>query len=87
MVRDVTDDQLIRAIALRDEQALAMLYERYATDIFRVARLLLAEQAAAEGVLEETFWQVWCRAAEVTHGKTAVSTWLYQTARQLAMSR
>lgn len=55
------DEELIIRIKGRDEDALAVLYDRYARPAFSLALRLLHDQSLAEDVLQEVFMTVWNR--------------------------
>lgn len=56
-----TDDELIKRLHLRDEAALAALYDRYARPAFSLAIRLLNDQGLAEDVIQEVFITIWNR--------------------------
>jgi RNA polymerase sigma-70 factor (ECF subfamily) len=64
--------------------ALAVLYDRYATAVYRVGRRLLRDDGAAEDVLQETFWRLWAHAGRYAPGRGRFSTWLLRIATNLA---
>ena len=86
MIGDVTDDHLIGRMAQGNLQALDLFYDRYAADIYQLAQKLVGSQTKAEAILEETFWQAWCQADEMATSQASATTWLYRTARQLALT-
>ena len=53
------DVALLLAVARRDEEAFAALYDRMERPIFSLIVRILRERAEAEEVLQEAFWQIW----------------------------
>ena len=78
---------LLHAIALRDEQALASLYDRYRLILFGLLIRILNSREEAEYVLQEVFLQVWRRAADFDERRGRAFTWLITLARSRAIDR
>lgn len=83
----ISDAQLLEAITKRDEQALAALYDRYASILFGLLLRILHDRAEAEDVLQEVFLRVWQRAADFDEARGRVFTWLVTIARSRAIDR
>ncbi len=83
----ISDAQLLEAITRRDEQALAALYDRYASILFGLLLRILHDRAEAEDVLQEVFLRVWQRAADFDEARGRVFTWLVTIARSRAIDR
>ena len=81
------DVVLLRRIAGGDDAALAMLYDRWVQPVYGVVVQLLRRADDAEDVLEETFWQVWERAAAFDPGRGTPRAWLLTIARSRALDR
>jgi RNA polymerase sigma-70 factor, ECF subfamily len=81
-----SDNELIKAIAGGDQQAMRLLYGRHSVRVYRFALRFAADQAAAEDVLSEVFLEVW-RKAGTFEGRSEVSTWLLGIARNKARQR
>jgi len=83
---DLTDADLINAMAGKDEGALRELYDRHATWIqARLARRCADRDAVAE-VLQDTFIAAWDGAARF-RGDGAVPAWLWGIAIRRLISR
>ena len=82
-----TDVELLKAIAARDEAALAQLYDRYRTILFGLLMRILNNREEAEDVLQETFIQVWRKAADFDETRGRPFTWLVTLARSRAIDR
>ncbi len=83
----ISDAQLLEAITKGDEQALAALYDRYASILFGLLLRILHDRAEAEDVLQEVFLRVWQRAADFDDMRGRVFTWLVTIARSRAIDR
>ena len=70
-----------------DEDALAMLYDRWSDRVHSLALHLLRDARDAEDIVEETFWQAWRQAGRYDMTRGAVSTWLTTIARSRALDR
>ncbi len=86
MSRDeMNDEQLIARAAAGDPDALETLYERYAPAVMGQAVKLIGDQAAAEEIVQETFWRVWRSADTFQAQRGAFSGWLFGIARNLSI--
>jgi RNA polymerase sigma-70 factor (ECF subfamily) len=56
---DADDAELVRAVAARDEQALAAIYHRHADTCYALARRVLNDRTLAEEVVQELFVRLW----------------------------
>jgi len=87
--RQGAEDVLMVTLGRRDaaaEAALAVLYERYSGVVFGLAVRMLGDAAAAEEVLQESFWRVWRYAGNYEPGRVRFVTWLLRIATNLAIS-
>jgi len=82
-----SDAALVARMAAGDEQALGVLYDRWATTVHTLAYYLLGQADEAEDAVEETFWQAWREAGRYDASRGAVSTWLSTIARSRALDR
>ena len=74
-------------IARRDEQALSLLYDRYAGTALAVAERVLGDRAAGEDVVQEAFVRVWEDAPRYSEARGAVSAWLLSAVRNRAIDQ
>jgi RNA polymerase sigma-70 factor (ECF subfamily) len=82
-----TDVELLQAVALGDEHALAHIYDRYRLILFGLLVRILNSREEAEDVLQEVFLQVWRRAADFDEKRGRPFTWLVTLARSRAIDR
>lgn len=83
---DVNDNQLVRAIAQGNQASLERLYDRYGGLVYSVALRVLANRADAEEILQDTFVQLWRKAAQFDAERGSLSAWLLVMARNRAIS-
>ncbi|HEX7316480.1 MAG TPA: sigma-70 family RNA polymerase sigma factor [Pyrinomonadaceae bacterium] len=83
----ISDAELVRAIARGDEQAFASLYRRYSSTLLGFLIRILDSLPEAEDVLQEVFVHVWQRAADFDETRGRVFTWLATIARSRAVDR
>jgi RNA polymerase sigma-70 factor (ECF subfamily) len=83
----VSDVDLLHAIARSDEPALACLYDRYRAILFGLLVRILNSREEAEDVLQEVFLQVWRQAADFDELRGKPFTWLVTLARSRAIDR
>jgi RNA polymerase sigma-70 factor, ECF subfamily len=81
------DVDLIKAIAARDEVALAQLYDRYRVILFGLLMRILNNREEAEDVLQEVFLQVWRKAADFDENRGRPFTWLVTVGRSRGIDR
>ena len=82
-----SDAELIRRVALCDDQAFAALYDRYSPKLFGLLLRTLRSHPEAEDVLQEVFLEVWLRAADFDETRGRPFTWLVILARSRAIDR
>ncbi len=79
----VPDGVLVARMRQGDTAALAELYERYKTPIFRTALAITRDQGAAEDILQECFVRLLIHADRV-RTDAPVGPWLYRVAINLS---
>ena len=83
----ISDSDLLQAVARRDELALTALYDRYRLILFSLLMRILSSREEAEDVLQEVFLQVWRRAADFDEQRGRPFTWLVTLTRSRAIDR
>jgi hypothetical protein len=71
-----TDAALVHKITQRDEAALAALYDRYAGMLSSVLNRILRDTQAAEEILQDIFYQLWCDASRFDPARGSLPGWL-----------
>jgi RNA polymerase sigma-70 factor (ECF subfamily) len=80
---ELSDEQLMARVASGDNEALELLYDRYAASVMGLAARILQDRAAAEERVMEAFWQVWRQASAFQAQSSSVSSWLFSIAHHL----
>jgi RNA polymerase sigma-70 factor (ECF subfamily) len=78
---------VIRRVAQGDAAALRSLYERYGGRAMAIALRVLHQPSEAEEVVQETFLEIWKRAASYDPGRGAVAAWVATITRTRAIDR
>jgi RNA polymerase sigma factor (sigma-70 family) len=75
-MRDLTDEQLLEAVAGGDERALGVLYDRFGRVAYGVALRVLRDRALAEDAVQEAFLAIWRSAERYRLERAKPSTWV-----------
>ena len=84
-VEQLSDEVLVAQVARGQSSALETLYTRYASTVLGISLKIMGDRAAAEDVLQETFWRVWRSAASYQSQLGSFTGWLFRIARNLAI--
>jgi len=79
------DVSLVSAIRSGDENAMALLYDRYSSIVYSVALRVLSDTGAAEDVLQEVFMQLWRNPGVFDSSRGSLGAWLAVIARNRAI--
>jgi RNA polymerase sigma-70 factor (ECF subfamily) len=80
------DEPLFLALRRRDEEAFAVLVERYHSRLVRLARLFVADEAVAEEVAQET-WIGVLQGIDRFEGRSSFRTWVFRILTNQAKRR
>jgi RNA polymerase sigma-70 factor (ECF subfamily) len=80
-----SEQQLLSRIAAGDRAAFAEFYDRHAPRVLGLLVKLLGNAEDAQDVLQETFWQLWCRAGQYDATRSVPEVWLSLIARSRAL--
>ena len=78
---------LLARIARGDHEAFREFYDAYASLAFGLIRRILRDREAAEEVLQEVFWQIWCDAAAFDPRRGGPEAWLVMRAKTRAIDK
>jgi RNA polymerase sigma-70 factor, ECF subfamily len=81
------DKILIEKISEQDEDALVVLYERYAKPVFNIAYYVLQNRTLAEEITQDVFFLVWQHPHKWNSAKGKLANWLYSVTRYMAIDR
>jgi RNA polymerase sigma-70 factor, ECF subfamily len=84
---EVTDEQLLGAMAVRDEAALAELHRRYAPYLSAVAKRMLRDADEVQQCVQDAFVNAWDYAIRFDANKSSAKTWLVTICHRLAINR
>ncbi|HEX5507896.1 MAG TPA: sigma factor, partial [Pseudolabrys sp.] len=74
-MQTTSDDVLIGRIAAGDRIAMQVLFARHRVKVYRFMLRLVRNEATAEDLISEVFFDVWRNAGKF-EGRSAVSTWI-----------
>jgi RNA polymerase sigma-70 factor (ECF subfamily) len=86
-LHDLSDAELVRALAERDTSALASLYDRYGGLAYSVAFRVLGDSGLAEDTVQECFVKLWSSAAAFDPKRGSPRTWLLTMVRNRAIDK
>lgn len=81
----MTDEELMRHVALGDEAAYAELYDRHAPVVLGVLYKMVGQRQEAEELLQEAYWRVWDKAETFDPSRASFRTWLFSIARRIGI--
>lgn len=82
---EMTDHDLVGAMATGRPEALGELYDRYGQLAFSVAVRVLGDHGRAEDVVQDVFLQLWNRAASFDARRGSLRTWMLTAVRNRAI--
>jgi RNA polymerase sigma-70 factor (ECF subfamily) len=85
-VKDLSDTEIARRIALGDREAFELLMRRYNQTLYRTARSILKDDAEAEDAVQEAYMLAY-RAIGAFRGDAKLSTWLIRIVVNEAIAR
>jgi RNA polymerase sigma-70 factor (ECF subfamily) len=87
-IKQGSDDRLlIEQIILQDQEALGMLYARYAAMVKGLAYRILNSPEEAEEVVLDVFSQIWRKASSYDSRQSRVDTWIFMIARSRTLDK
>lgn len=81
------DARVLAAVARGDRAGLRTLYERHAGRALAIALRIMHSRAEAEEVVQDTFLEVWRRAAQYDRSRGSAGVWIATIARSRAIDR
>ena len=74
--RELSDEELLEAIAAGEEDALGVLYDRFGRVAYGLALRVLRDRALAEDAVQEAFLAVWRAADAYRRERAKPATWI-----------
>jgi RNA polymerase sigma-70 factor, ECF subfamily len=86
-LRGLTDEDLMQALRMGCNDALAVLFERHSSLVFRIARAILHDDGEAEETVQRVFLDVYKAAKQFNPERGTFKTWLLQYAYHRTLNR
>ena len=83
----LTDEELLARVGLRDRGAFETLYRRYSRSVLGLALRRLGDRGRAEDAVQETFAAIWRAAKTYRPERGAAAPWLFAVARNSISDR
>ena len=84
---EVSDEELVKRLVDKDEQAFLTLYDRYSRRVFALTLHILRDEQLAEEATQDAFLKCWCRARSFFTERGAFASWLLTIARNISLDR
>jgi RNA polymerase sigma-70 factor, ECF subfamily len=84
-LRFTDDADLAAKLRARDPRAIARLYKRYGRAAYSLILRMVRDRAAAEDLVQETFFRIWNRARSFDRRRGALGPWILTFARNRAI--
>src|ERR1700728_5062956 len=86
-LRTLTDEDLVAALRIGCNDALAVLFERHSPLVFRIARAILRDDGEAEETVQRVFLDVFKAVNQFNSDRGTFKTWLLQYAYHRSINR
>jgi RNA polymerase sigma-70 factor (ECF subfamily) len=86
-LRMLTDEDLMAALCMGCNDALAVLFERHSPLVFRIARAILHDDGEAEETVQKVFLDIFRAANQFNPDRGSFKTWLLQYAYHRGIDR
>jgi RNA polymerase sigma-70 factor (ECF subfamily) len=86
-LRDLTDEDLMAALRMGCNDALAVLFERHSALVFRIARAILRDDGEAEETVQRVFLDVFRAVNQFNPERGTFKAWLLQYAYHRTLDR
>ena len=83
--QDPGDDLLLERVRGKDQQAMAVVFDRYGGMVYSVALRVLKDPEQAEDVMQEILFQLWKKPDAFVQGRGSLGGWLMVLARNRAI--
>jgi RNA polymerase sigma-70 factor (ECF subfamily) len=80
-----SDKSLMDRVRVREQQAMAEIFDRYAGLVYSVALRVLNDSGHAEDVMQEIFFQLWRNPDSFSSARGSLGAWLLVVARNRAI--
>ncbi len=83
----LSDEDLMSALQAGEQDALAVLFDRYHRLIYSIARKIVRDSSEAEDVMQNVFFEIFRSAAQFDPAKGTCKGWLLQYAYHRSINR
>lgn len=83
----MADASLMKRVSSNDETAIAELYDRFGSLVFRMAFQSLPSRAEAEDAVQEIFIRLWRTAGKYDQDRSALVTWVMLISRRYLVDK
>jgi RNA polymerase sigma-70 factor (ECF subfamily) len=83
----VSDEQLISRVRLGEQDAIAQLFKRHSSSIYRVGKKMLRDSGEADDLVQEVFLYVYRKSELFDASKGSARSWIFQIAYTQALLR
>ena len=80
-----SDMSLLSRVMAKDQQAMTILFDRYAGMAYSVALRVLKDTGQAQDVMQEVFFQIWREPDSYVQGRGSLGAWLAVVTRNRAV--
>ncbi len=84
-VNRVSDDLLLQRVKDKDQQAMAVIFDRYGGMVYSVALRVLKDPGQAEDLMQDILFQVWKQPNSFVSGRGSLGAWLAVVTRNRAV--
>ena len=85
-IKTYTEDSLIAALKMHNNDAFQYLYNNYKAALFTVVHQIITDKAIAQDVLQEAFITAWKNIDKYDASKGRLFTWLFNVTRNCAIN-
>ncbi|WP_448006172.1 RNA polymerase sigma factor [Agromyces bauzanensis] len=78
-----TDADLLERLAVGDQRALSVVFDRHAPAVTRYAWAIATSRMDVEEIVQDTFVTMWRKSSEITIAEASLLPWLLVTCRNL----
>ncbi len=81
------EEELVRLLKLRSQEAFTRLYEQYAPVLYGVIYKVIGDEHTSQDVLQEVFVKIWHSAQQYDASRGRLYTWMLNIARNAAIDK
>lgn len=82
---DISDADLMGAVAAGNSAAMELLYDRYSRPVYSFAYRMLGDRDHAEDLMQEVFLRAWRRSSRFTDTRGSLISWLLSITHNMAI--